>query len=405
MTAGYYSYLLFMISWFLHVTARIPLFGAIRLDLLLVIITFAFYLASKKQQDYDSSYYRLIQLLIVILLVTPFAEWPGSVINVGLPQYIKAIVFYFFSIHFITDESKIKTFIYVFFSCHLFRVLEPLYLNKTQGYWGSSAHMLDGAMQRLAGAPSDTVNPNGLAYIIIICVAFMFYLYNENKAWAIVSLIGMPACFYALSLTGSRSGYVSFLVLIVIRVLQSKKKTFLAATFAIALFGIFTNMSDVQKDRIFSIYDEDSQNYATANARKAGIIADFNVFLRRPLFGHGLGTSYEAISNYSGRALYSHNVYTEVLIELGIIGFIFFIRYLASIFKILRNTSKMLISDDSSFNYKLSQAIFNISVTTLVFGFFSYGFSGYEWYVFGALALVNANLMRKNNEKQLLEPC
>lgn len=405
MTAGYYAYLLFMISWFLHVTARIPLFGAIRLDLLLVVITFAFYLASKKQQDYDNSYYRLIQLLIVILLITPFSEWPGSVINVGLPQYIKAIVFYFFSIHFLTDESKIKTFIYVFFSCHLIRVLEPLYLNKTEGYWGSSAHMLDGAMQRLAGAPSDTVNPNGLAYIIFICVAFMFYLYDENKAWAIVSLIGVPACFYALSLTGSRSGYVSFLVLIAIRVLHAKKKTLLVAAFAIAIFGIFANMSDVQKDRIFSIYDEDSQNYATANARKAGIVADFNVFLRRPLSGHGLGTSYEAISNYSGRALYSHNVYTEVLIEIGIIGFIFFIRYLVSIFKILRTTSELLISDTGSFNYKLSQALFNISVTTLVFGFFSYGFSGYEWYVFGALALVNADVLRKNSENQLLEPC
>lgn len=405
MTLGFYSYLLFTISWFLHVTARIPLFAAIRLDLLLVLITFVFYLLNKKQEKHDSSYYRLIQLLIVILLITPFAEWPGSVINFGLPNYIKAIVFYFFSISFLTDESKIKTFIYVFFLCHLFRVLEPLYLNKTQGYWGSKAHMLDGAMQRLAGSPYDIINPNGLAYIIIVCVAFMFYLYNENKAWTMVSLIGVPACFYALSLTGSRSGYVCFLILIIIRVYHSKKKTFLSAAFIIALFAIFTNMSDVQKDRLVSIYDEDAQNFATADARKAGIVADFNVFLRRPLFGHGLGTSYEAISNYSGRALFSHNVYTEVLIELGIVGFIFFIRYLASIFKILRNTSNMLKNNSNTFNYKLSQAIFNILVTTLFFGFFSYGFSGYEWYVFGALALVNAGVIRKNSENQQAEPC
>ena len=40
-SVGFCFYLLFMVSWFLHLPARIPALGAIRFDLLLVVVIFA----------------------------------------------------------------------------------------------------------------------------------------------------------------------------------------------------------------------------------------------------------------------------------------------------------------------------------------------------------------------------
>src|SRR5690606_42071421 len=41
----------------------------------------------------------------------------------------------------IDTEKRLKWFIAVFVFCQIFRVLEPLYLNITQGYWGSATHL------------------------------------------------------------------------------------------------------------------------------------------------------------------------------------------------------------------------------------------------------------------------
>ena len=47
----------------------------------------------------------------------------------------------------------------------------------TNAYWGDAAHIGGGEfLNRLSGAPSDVINPNGLAFVIIIALPFMYLL-------------------------------------------------------------------------------------------------------------------------------------------------------------------------------------------------------------------------------------
>jgi putative inorganic carbon (hco3(-)) transporter len=111
---GLTVYLLFIISWFLHSGARLPIFGLIRFDLLLICILSYLALSNKRENsarrtDTD----KVLRTLVVYSVLTiPFVQWPGSVINTGIPNFIKSIVFYYFTITFVRTEKDLKKFVF-----------------------------------------------------------------------------------------------------------------------------------------------------------------------------------------------------------------------------------------------------------------------------------------------------
>ena len=216
---AYRLYLLFIASYFLHLTSRIPVLGAIRLDLILAltIITLILFKTEDHLNDKVSTtiptekYLRLLIGYIIISL--PLVEWPGSVIG-NSARFIKAIVFFYFTCSLVDNSEKLKRLIWVFLGTQIFRVLEPLYLHITQGYWGSRAHMLRGEfMDRLMGAPHDVIGANGLAYVIITVIPLLHFLLGKSSTkLRIVYFAILPALLYTLILTGSRTSMIALLI-------------------------------------------------------------------------------------------------------------------------------------------------------------------------------------------------
>jgi hypothetical protein len=403
---GYFLYLFFTASWFLHLTARLPVLGVVRADLLLVLAIFALSFMSGEKRDFskDICYKRLVLLIFVIIVITPFAEWPGSVVKFGLPNYIKAVVFFFFSVWYLTNEKRIKLFVLVFVLCQSFRVLEPLYLHITQGYWGSRASMGNWeSMDRLAGAPFDVINPNGLAFVILSIIPFLLVFYRENKLWKIIGLTVGPASLYALYLTASRSGMLGLVFILLVFTLQSKNK--IPILVAIVMIGSFavSNMQGDFKDRYLSIIDSDTKNARTAQGRINGLLNDFKIGMHRPIFGFGLGTSLEANANFGGEAMPSHCIYTETFQEIGIVGLFLFLMYIWSIVKY-----QLINRKNANDNYidNLSKVVLLLSLMNIFFGLASYGLSSYEWYFLGGLSVViNEYLGKKPNEEEYTPDC
>ena len=134
-----------------------------------------------------------------------------------------------------------------------------------------------------------------------------------------LALLVIAMC-YALVLSASRSGFLGVVVLGVLVAWRSKHRAaYLSALVVVALISVGL-MTDLQRERYVSIVSHSAKGGATAEGRITGVLEDFKVSLRRPFFGHGLGTSREANANFRGEDLPSHNLYTEVAEELGYIG-------------------------------------------------------------------------------------
>jgi O-antigen ligase len=400
-TPGLNLYLLFVISWFLHLPARLEFLGTIRFDLLLMCLLAGLALLRRASGGPPSAADKVLRVLIIYAIVTiPFVYWPGSVLKLGLPNFVKAIVFFYFTVSFVRTEADLKKFLLVFLSCQIFRILEPLYLNLTQDYWGARASMQNWEfLTRLSGAPSDVINPNGLAFVVCTVLPFLYFMAGLSLKYRLTALILLPPCLYALALTGSRSGIIGLLVVMAGIVLKAKSRaSFVSATVAaLAVLGMgFASLDPDLQDRYLSIFGKGEKNVATADERWEGIEAQFVVVMNKPVLGYGLGTSAEANSNftttgpYAGRALLAHNLYLEIALELGVLGLIIFLFFIKAIFSGFAQSRKAVRGhrDAGGFLPRLIDAMEVWLAMNVVFSFASYGLSSYEWYLFGGLSVV-----------------
>ena len=396
---GYKLYLLFTVSWFLHLAARIPVLGAIRFDLLLaaLLIVLAYVSRSTAGQDRRNEIERLLLILIVYAFMTfPISRWPGTVIKSGFPMLIKAVVFYYFTVAFITSEKRLKAFLFVYIACQTIRVLEPLYLHVTQGYWGSVASMMGGTefMMRLSGAPSDTVNPNGLAAVIFSVIPFLYFYSSLSWKHKLAAFVLIPPQIYAMVLTGSRSGLIGLIIILAGIVYKSSRKALLVPLMVVAAVVVFLGLSPDQQDRYLSIVKSDTKHGETAHERVTGIEDNLKLFMKRPIFGFGLGTGQEANYNYGFADLPPHNLFMDVGIQLGIFGIIIFFLFVKAIvtnffssYRIIKQRLK-----EKTFLLKTTEALQILIVVEIIFSFGSYGLLIPSWYFLAGLSIVLISL-------------
>lgn len=401
-------YLFFIVSFFLHLTSRVPALGALRFDFILMIVLFIFFLSSIRdtyQRYKDSDITKKLFVFICFFLLTiPVVKWPGSVVRYGTEWYLKVVFFYFFTIAFVSTEKRLKIFLAVFLGCQIFRGLEPAWLHYTTGYWGDFATShVGGEMQylnRLSGAPHDVVNPNQMAWVIMNTVPFIFFLGWQGrgsmfKAFSVVVSAGL---LYTLMLTGSRSGLISLFAVLLGIVFFSKKKwrnliilCFVAAPVAIVVSGL---LSPDMAERYRSLFDSSAIGADTAQGRVVGMINNLSTIVNPyGLFGHGIGTSSEVNANYLGSRQLSHNLYIETLQEVGIVGFVLFFLYIYAIFKSLYFSVRRISVKQYNFIYRVMQALIVWEFMQLIYAMSCFGLSSWEWYLFGGVVTVTVHLL------------
>lgn len=393
-TFGLYCY--FLVDFFLHMSARIPGYAKIRPTLLIVLVLTALLFLQKekfKGWTQDPIIRAFLVLAGYLAISLPLVEWPGSVLRDNLSEFVKAIVFLLFTVLIIDTEKRLKIFIGIFVTCQVFRVLEPLYMNLTDGYLGSRTYLGQGEFAgRLSGAPSDVINPNELGFVIVTIIPFLHYLLWPGKTTRkLLYLALMGALLYALILTMSRGAFIALLVVAFMVFKESNHKLSLVAIAIAVAIGAWSIMTPIQKERYLSLVSDDTQQSATVEGRFRGMIGEFKLGLERPIVGHGLGTTREAKFHRYGETQASHSLYAELLIEIGVIGALLFLRFLFKIYLRLRGNWVEIKSDATKvapFYSQLNKALIAVFWMYAVYSLNYWGLSQYYWYFFGGLALV-----------------
>jgi putative inorganic carbon (HCO3(-)) transporter len=405
--AAFYLFCVFLVSYFLRVTARVPILGAIHLDFVLAAVTALAIVLGRKQTTSGSSpgmdpvAKRLLILVGYILVTIPFVEWPGSALH-NLETYAKSLCFFFFVVATVDTTRKLKVLLAVYVATQVWRVLEPLYMHITSGYWGSFTSLGNWEyMDRLAGSPYDIINPNGLGFVIIMTLPLLHFLVKPDTTVRRL-LWGGVACgmCYALVLSASRSGFLAFVFLCLFVIWRSKYRAPLLAAAAVGAIIAFTLMTGLQRERYVSIFSHHAKGSQTTEERISGVIGDFQVSLRRPLFGHGLGTSREANAHFRGADMFSHDLYMEAAEELGYIGLALLLSLIWSFLRACQK-ARQLVSATPTADARLrllrilADSLVVVVAVDLFYSFASFGLSEPYWYFVGGLSVVTARLAVK----------
>lgn len=396
MNASLNVYLIFVVSWFLHLGTRLPALGIIRFDLLLVVVLFLLAVSRKTAaESAENDTRKYLKILIAYSVLTiPLVEWPGSVLNRGIQELVKAAVFYYFTVAFVQSEADLRKLLLTFVGCQLFRVMEPLYLHLTEGYWGDFASMANWEyLNRLSGAPSDIVNPNGLAFVICTALPFLYFLARLSWRYRLAFLLFAPLSIYALNLTASRTGFLGLVIITLGIMAKAKRRFVVIATVATASIVLFPMLSADMQDRYLSIFGKGEKNATTAEGRVEGWSRYLDVAMRRPVFGHGLGTSREANANFGSDDQVAHNLYLETAQEIGFVGLIIFLLFIKAIFTSFRRCKQIYDEHPGSdFVRAMVDAMQVWLFLNLVFSFASYGLTSYEWYLLGGFSVALTRL-------------
>lgn len=393
-------YLGFVVVSLLNLGVRWPWLGAMRptVALFIVLALCALLSGQKVLARVSTREGKLLGLLVLYVIATlPFVTWPGSVLKNNLEWFVRAAMFFFFTALFVDSEKRLRTFLFVYVACQTFRVLEPLYMHETTGYWGEKTHLGEGTfMGRLAGAPSDIIGANGLGFLIISILPFLFFWAAAKASFTRIVLVASLAAplLYALALTSSRSGFVGLIVLVLaIGFFVKRRILFFGTAATIIVVGANSLWNADQVARFAGLIGGGGAGGATAKGRLDGIFNDIQVWLQSPIFGHGLGTSLEANVNFSGAAYISHNLYSEALVTLGIVGASIFFAFIWAIWRSTKDVYALTrageAKPDAAINGPLAwlpQAMIAFLAMCVAFSLSSYGVLEYYWYLFAGLA-------------------
>ncbi len=390
-------YLLYTISFYFHLGSRIPALGAVRIDLALASLLLCLMVVTRLSRifgkDINKPTMALLGFLFYLIVTIPLVYWPGSAARDIILRYPHAVLWYFFTVAFVDTEKRLKIFVGVFIASQLFRIFEPALMHVTSGYWGSVASAEYGeSLQRLSGSPHDVINPNQLAWVIVTIVPFLYYFgWQKGAILRLGSFAVMPLLAYALLLTGSRTGLICLVVMIIaLAVYSGRRKVALAIVLFLILPGLFLSMkylSPSLQDRYDSLINTQSAHRETMDARFGSTLAELVTVLHRPIFGHGLGSSKETNANVgnSRHPQLSHNIYVETLQEVGVVGFLIFFYYVFVIFKVLSKLRADALRMENLFFVNLANTCLAWSVMNIIYGLACFGLNSWEWYLFGGI--------------------
>jgi O-antigen ligase len=179
-------------------------------------------------------------------------------------------------------------------------------------------------------------NPNNYAeFLVMLTPLAAVFAANIKRTLLRVSLCaGIAFPFLALLMTYSRSGWISILIACIVFIYYVNKK--LIPIFFLFCFAALPLLPDSVMIRIASLFRQDSSNMFRI------YIWGGTVNIARDYLATGIGlgpaTFAEIYPEYANPmaqlgVMHSHMVYLELIIEMGILGFVSFMWYMLRLFK------------------------------------------------------------------------
>jgi len=344
--------------------------------------------------------YILLAFLGVMGLSVFTSFWPTQSVNATI-DFAKILVFYFLIANLLNNQKRLRIFVWEYIL-----LIGWVAVSSLEGYFSGNIQFAQG-IERAQGITGS--DPNSLAVTLALATPFIWYiLFAEKSKWLKLLGIGvLIASLYTIILTGSRSAILGLVTIVFLVWIRSRRK-FVSLVIALLIVTItWIVMPEQYKGRyrtiLSSTYGEiDDSSQGRIKAWKAGVRMIFD----RPVLGVGagaFGTAHATGYTPEGKRqswLQPHNVYIQLLAELGVLGFVIFsalictiIRHNMKLQKTLRDGSKK-----KNWNYYLSTAMMTSLGTLFVTGIFGHSLYRLNWYFIAALTVVLVDFASKETD-------
>jgi O-antigen ligase len=424
---------LLVVSWWLEVGLRVSFLATIRFEFLLAAILSVIALVRHQSQPRSRPQTRhrttegnsditrcIIIYLIVLTLSLPLSihfdlSWNAFFNRVAKLALLGALIS-----QFVVSPATLRFYLLALLFSFM-KIGQEAFVGRITGsmVWENQG------VPRLHGTTSTMFgDPNSLAGKTVSTVPFLWYLYpTVNQRWMKI-LIAVQVVFAIniIIFAASRTGYLTFIaaaLLIVFFAKQGKAKMILLLIVAAILTVSY--LPQEYKGRFMSSFTGQEAEGASSATRKALFFDSMGAFADNPL-GIGLGCfpTYQAIRGRNAQE--THNLYTQILAETGIQGFVCFVALLYVVlrkaFRTRRAFSRIIDElelyldrsretlnpelRDAKLLFATTNALIVFVLVRLTLGFFGHDFLEIYWWFAAGLVMALHN-MRAIAEKRCAE--
>ena len=336
---------LYVVSWWLEVAKRIDFLAQIRFEFLLAAALGGIAmvkLGDRKPGNPDKA--RIINSLILYLMALAFSLLLSKDFDISweifFNRVLKLSVMTLFINVFVCSPQHLWFFLISTFVA-FFKVGQEGLVGKLTGYmvWENQGIM------RLHGSPGTMFgHPNSLSGKTVSLLPYVWSFYKlASKNWKFLLIIQVLFSINIILFTGSRTGYLAICMLMVALFWDSKNKFKIGAVIFLLSIIAIVSMPDQYKGRFLSSFSGQEEE-GRSKATRINLLKDsIEVFVENPL-GVGMGCFVVMQARAGRNQQGTHNLYTQLLSEVGIQGFFAFAFFMYSVLKALR-TSRIKISE------------------------------------------------------------
>ena len=313
----------------------------------------------------------LLSVAFAINRAEAWAEFSGT--------FIRCVVIFVVIVNVVRTEARLKGLIFVAMAAGVWLSVEAindyrLGLMTVEGY-------------RAAGRGAGIFgNTNDMALHLVTILPISVALLIGAKGVMRKLLYGAAAAVMmsAIVLSYSRGAFIGMLMVLVFIAWKLGRQRRLEIIFAMLGFAavIVLLAPDKYGSRLLSIFIPSLDAEGSADSRRGELFRSIYVALRHPLLGIGMG-NYQPEMSYKG--LVTHNSYTQVGAEMGLIALALYVMFIVTPLKKLGQIARETFSTrrDSRFYY-LALGLQASLIAYLISSFFLS--VAYVWYIYYLVA-------------------
>lgn len=326
-------FLLYIVWWYLQGSFRFPAIGAIRFEFILgsvLSVIAVFRIITAKDNVFPAVIGWAIAFISLMYLMTFASVAPEVSTKIFINRVIKFIMMGVFIYAFVCNPTALRWFLGTWLFAFAKMAQEGVLGLLTGGlYWENQGTM------RLHGSTPNYMHPNSFSGTQLATLPFLYFLFpHAHRILKIAIAAQLCAALIVVLTTGSRTGYIALTAGALLLAWNANSRIKALAVVGLIVFMAAPYIPQDYIERAETIFTQQDEEGASIDTRKK-IIDDALAIFQANKLGVGTGAFPAARSKLFQRNQDTHNLYLEVVTELGIQGLVLFAALIISCFKLL----------------------------------------------------------------------
>jgi hypothetical protein len=328
--------------------------------------------------------------VIFAWVLSPWSDKGEPVVE----DYFKIVVFYVLVTTSISRAEDLRTLILAFLG------IMTVYMLHSAWEFHNGRHTFRMGIPRMIGVDKTLGDPNSFGASIVYSLPFLrlFWMTTQRRLLKLFLTGYLGLAGMCVLLTGSRSSLLGVMLWGFITCMQSRHRITLLLLATVIAAGSLAALPPQLQTRFETIINPDvgpENARVSGEGRVEGLINGLKLLQKYPLSGCGPGVWRKA----TGSEIESHNLYGQVMGELGFLGVMTFgglvISFVVAIRKFRRRCRPLRFDPDGQFMYQLTGALATAVVLLLLEGFFGHNLFRFSWLWYIGFLVIAGRAVRR----------